>query len=70
MTLPPKKPKNIECRSREYLTSSEIDDLMNAAKKVGRYGQRDATMILIAYRHGLRISELVSLKWSQIDLKV
>lgn len=69
MALPPKKPKNSERRSREYLTPSEIDGLMNAAKKVGRYGQRDATMILLAYRHGLRVSELVSLKWSQIDLK-
>lgn len=69
MPIPPKKPKNIERRSREYLTPSEIDTLISTAKKLGRYGQRDAAMILIAYRHGLRVSELISLKWSQIDLK-
>ena len=69
MPMPPNKPKNIERRSREYLTPSEIDTLISAAKKLGRYGQRDATMILVAYRHGLRVSELISLKWSQIDLK-
>src|SRR5215470_4303450 len=34
----------------------------------GRYGQRDATMILMAYRHGLRVSELIALRWDQVDL--
>ena len=67
--MPPIKPKNIERRNREYLTPQEIDTLICIAKKTGRYGQRDAAMILITYRHGLRVSELVSLKWSQIDLK-
>ncbi|HKM69586.1 MAG TPA: tyrosine-type recombinase/integrase [Stellaceae bacterium] len=36
----------------------------------GRHGHRDATMILLAYRHGLRVSELVTLRWDQIDLKI
>jgi len=66
---PPKKVKNIERRNREYLMPAEMDKLINAAKQIGRYGQRDATMILIAYRHGLRVSELIALKWSQIELK-
>lgn len=69
MAKPPKKIRNIDRRNREYLTPTEIDKLINVAKKLGRYGQRDATMILIAYRHGLRISELVSIKWSQISLE-
>jgi len=43
--------------------------LMNSAKKTGRHGHRDATLILLAYRHGLRVSELVSLRWDQVDLK-
>ncbi len=43
--------------------------LMASARKVGRHGQRDATLILIAYRHGLRVGELVSLRWEQIDLE-
>jgi type 1 fimbriae regulatory protein FimB/type 1 fimbriae regulatory protein FimE len=53
---------------RPYLTPAEVEALMAAARKRGRYGQRDATMILTAYRHGLRVSELVALRWSQIDL--
>jgi type 1 fimbriae regulatory protein FimB/type 1 fimbriae regulatory protein FimE len=43
--------------------------LCDAARKRGRYGQRDATMILMAYRHGLRCSELVALRWDQVDLE-
>lgn len=66
---PPKRIKNIKRRPREYLTPNEIEKILTAAKQVGRYGQRDATMILIAYRHGFRPSELIALKWSQIDLK-
>jgi len=60
MTKPPKKIANIERREREYLTPNEMDQLIDAAKKQGRHGHRDATMILLAYRHGLRVSELIS----------
>jgi type 1 fimbriae regulatory protein FimE len=42
---------------------------MNAARKTGRHGHRDATLILLMYRHGFRVSELVSLRWEQIELK-
>lgn len=63
------KPKNKSQRSREHLFPSEIEKLIHAAGKIGRYPHRDTTMILIAYRHGLRVSELVSLRWSQMDLK-
>ena len=69
MSIPSRKTRNIDRRNREYLTPTEIDRIINAAKKVGRYGQRDAAMILIAYRHGLRVSELIALKWLQIDLQ-
>ncbi len=64
-----RKPKNADVRSREYLTPDEVDDLMKAAKGVGRHGHRDATLILISFRHGLRLSELVSLRWDQVELK-
>jgi len=67
--VPPRRVPNAAVRSREYLTSNEIEALMAAAKRSGRHGQRDATVILIAYRHGLRVSELVALRWDQIDLK-
>lgn len=65
----PKRPKNKDVRTREYLTEQEVELLIDAAKKIGRHGHRDATLILLAYRHGLRVSELVSLRWEQIDLK-
>ena len=65
---PPPKVPNADRRSREHLTPSEIDKLIAAAQQLGRHAQRDATMILLAYRHGLRVSELVALRREQIDL--
>jgi site-specific recombinase XerD len=53
---------------REYLTEKEVTQLCDAARARGRWGHRDATMILMGYRHGLRVSELVALRWDQIDL--
>src|SRR5262245_22937813 len=53
-------------RPREYLTEREIEKLMDADSE-NRWGHRDATAILIAYRHGLRASELVALRWDDID---
>jgi len=52
---------------RRYLTEAELDRLIKAARK-GRYGQRDATLILIMARHGLRVTEAVDLHWDQVDL--
>jgi integrase len=57
---------NAELRSREHLTLDEVERLIAAAKD-GRHGHRDATMLLVAYRHGLRASELTDLLWDQID---
>jgi integrase len=56
---------NRERRTREYLTPQEVEKLIRAASRVGRYGHRDATLILLAYRHGLRVSELVALRWTK-----
>ena len=58
---------NAEYRTREYLTERELERLMKAAGN-NRHGHRDATMILMAFRHGLRASELCSLRWEQVDL--
>src|ERR1700722_14201554 len=52
-------------RNRGHLTEHEVDGLINVAKGI-RHGQRDATMILIGFRHGLRVSELCDLQWSSI----
>lgn len=55
-------------RGREYLLVEEVEALMNAAAKVGRHPTRDRALILLMYRHGLRVSEINSLRWHQIDL--
>ena len=57
---------NAALQSREHLTPEEVGRLIAAAKK-GRWGHRDATIILVAYRHGLRASELTDLRWDQVD---
>jgi len=64
-TVPLRRP-NSDLRSREYLTIAEVTALADAAKR-NRQGQRDATMILIAFRHGLRAMELVGLKWDAVS---
>jgi type 1 fimbriae regulatory protein FimB/type 1 fimbriae regulatory protein FimE len=66
---PPRRVPNKAVRSREYLTTDEVERLIQAARAVGRHGQRDAALMLIAFRHGLRVGELVSLRWDQIDLE-
>ena len=62
----PRRRPNSEFRSREHLTETEVEKLIEAAKD-NRYGHRDATIILVAYRHGLRASEVCDLRWEQID---
>ena len=67
-TVPPRKAFNEDRRPREYLTPKEVERLIAAAKKRGRrYALRDSTMILVAFRHGLRVTELCALTWDQID---
>ncbi len=66
-TVPPRRLKNSELRTREYLTPDEVKQLL-AALHDNRNGHRDETMALVAYRHGLRAAEVVDLRWSQVDL--
>ena len=65
-TVTPRRRPNAAYRTREHLTETEIGKLIKAAGN-SRWGHRDATMILVAYRHGLRVSELVDLRWDQLD---
>jgi type 1 fimbriae regulatory protein FimB/type 1 fimbriae regulatory protein FimE len=67
-TVAPRRRRNGDLRTREYLTEAEVERLMKAATG-NRHGHRDATMILVAYRHGLRVSELVDLRWDQVDFR-
>jgi integrase len=67
-TVTPTRLPNADLRTREYLTEAEVERLISAARN-NRWGHRDATMILVAYRHGLRVSELVDLRWDQVDFR-
>jgi site-specific recombinase XerD len=67
-TVTPRRRPNGDLRTREYLTEAEVEKLMTAAKG-NRYGHRDTTKVLVAYRHGLRAAELVDLRWDQVDFK-
>ena len=63
--VPTRRP-NAQMRTREYLTPHEVERLI-AAAKLGRHGHRDATLILVAFRHGLRAVEVADLEWSQVE---
>lgn len=67
LTASPLKTPNCQRRTREHLLPQEVEAMLKAARNVGRHSHRDAALILIAYRHGLRVSELVALRWNQVD---
>ena len=68
--LPPTRQRNQASRTREFLTPDEVERMIGAARHAGgRLAERDALLIMTAYRHGLRASELIALRWDQIDLK-
>lgn len=66
-TPPPPKIVNRLKRTREHLLPDEVEAMIKAARSSGRHPCRDSTLILLAYRHGLRVSELVALRWEQVD---
>jgi integrase len=59
--------KYTDVRSREHLTDAEMDRILKVVR-ADRNGKRNHLMILLAYRHGLRVSELINLRWDRIDL--
>ena len=63
-----RRKSNAELRTREHLTPDEVERLIGAAKG-NRHGSRDALMVLLAFRHGLRAAEVVDLRWEQVDFK-
>jgi type 1 fimbriae regulatory protein FimB/type 1 fimbriae regulatory protein FimE len=65
---PPRRALNAHSRTREYLTPTETEALLDAAAG-GRHGHRDQTLLLVMYRHGLRVSEAINLRWENFDLK-
>ena len=67
--VPPQMTPHKSKRPREYLTYEEVARVLKAAASMGRFGARDYALILLMYRHGLRVGEAVRLKWDQVDLK-
>src|SRR5262245_53856297 len=65
---PPRRRRNAEVRDREYLTDAEVNRLIAAAGD-NRHAHRNATMVLMAYRHGLRAAELVTVQWTSVDFR-
>jgi site-specific recombinase XerD len=65
-TVTPRRLPNADLRTREYLTEAEVERLLQAVK-ANRWGHRDSTMLLVAFRHGLRASEVIDLRWEQVD---
>ncbi|MBD1903769.1 tyrosine-type recombinase/integrase [Trichocoleus sp. DQ-A3] len=57
------KPDN----ERDYLTPDEMGRLIEGARKSGRYPHRDFTLLLLMYRHGLRVGEAVNLQWKDVN---
>ena len=64
----PNRIANDALRTRSHLTEKEVEGLLKIAKQ-GRYGQRDHLMVLMAFRHGLRVSELCDLQWTDIEFR-
>ena len=66
---PTRTKTNLELRSREYLTVDEVNQLRKAVRKNSQFLDRDEAIILVGFRHGLRLKELADLKWDQINFK-
>ena len=64
----PRRPTNAALRTREHLAQHEVEKLIEVVKR-NRHGRRDALMIFLAYRHGLRAAEVVDLRWEQVDFR-
>jgi type 1 fimbriae regulatory protein FimB len=60
--------QTVDRRRKDFLTEAEMKRFLDAARS-GRHGMRDHAMMLMAYRHGLRVSELVDLRLKDLDLE-
>jgi site-specific recombinase XerD len=62
------KKQTVDSRDKDFLTEFEIKRFLDAARK-GRHGTRDFLLMLLAYRHGLRVSELIDIRLKDLDLE-
>lgn len=71
------KPRNVKSygqaaadaheRRQDYLGPPDMERLLTSAKK-GRHGIRDQLLLMMMYRHGLRVSEATALRRADVDL--
>ena len=61
------KQTTVDKRKKNFLTESEVKRFLDAARR-GRHGVRDYLMVLLTYRHGLRVSELIDIRLADLDL--
>lgn len=59
---------NDELRGKRHLNSDEINRICKSIRKKSRNSDRDELMVLMAFHHGFRVSELTNVKWQHIDL--
>ena len=66
----PKKPKNTEQRTREFLAVKEIQLIRKQARKNTMHGHRNDTLMLMMFKHALRVSEAIDLQWEHVDFNL
>ena len=63
-----KETTNDHERAKDFLSDAEIKSFLDASKKT-RYPKRNYLLLLMMYRHGLRVSEAISIKKSDVDIR-
>lgn len=66
--MPQKSTQTIDRKEKNFLTASEMKKFLAAARKT-RHGVRDYCLMLMAFRHGLRVSELVDIRLKDLDIE-
>ncbi len=61
--------KTVDSHDKNFLTESEMRKFLQATKK-SRHSVRDYCMMMLTYRHGLRVSELVAIRLKDIDFNI
>ena len=57
----------VDNRPKNFLTEAEVENFLKAGRK-GRHKVRNFAMLLLAFRHGLRVSELINMRMAGVDL--
>ncbi len=69
LKMPKKSDQTIDQQEKNFLTESEMKKFLGAARKT-RHGIRDHCLMLMAFRHGLRVSELIDIRLKDFGLRL